>query len=97
MEDSGGSPDLPVAVFPNLDKVVFSRAMFSAYQYGIFLRLQVSMLQMDSKLPLETFEAVLNMAVQGAKYCLSVSHLPGPLSCLSRTDGGVPLDKYTRL
>ncbi|KAL2632448.1 hypothetical protein R1flu_017134 [Riccia fluitans] len=47
LEDSGGGPDLTVALFPKLDKV--------------------SLLQMDSKIPLDVFEKVMNLASEGAK------------------------------
>jgi exosome complex component RRP41 len=44
-EDSGGSADLPVALFPKSDKII--------------------MAQMDSKVPLQTFEKVLRTAMEG--------------------------------
>ncbi|CAM6103429.1 unnamed protein product [Calypogeia fissa] len=47
LEDSGGGPDLTVALFPKLDKI--------------------SLLQMDSKLPMDVFEKVMNLASEGAK------------------------------
>lgn len=47
VEDSGGGPDVVVALHANLDKVV--------------------VLQMDNKLPLETLETVIELAVEGCK------------------------------
>lgn len=47
MEDSGGGPDVAVAIHSKLDKVV--------------------VLQMDNKLPLETLETVIELAVEGCK------------------------------
>ncbi|XP_024541981.1 exosome complex component RRP41 homolog [Selaginella moellendorffii] len=47
VEDSGGGPDVTVALFPKVDKV--------------------SLLQMDSKMPLEHFENVFQLAAEGAK------------------------------
>jgi exosome complex component RRP41 len=46
-EESGGGPDLTVALFPKLDKI--------------------SLLQMDSKLPMDVCEKVMNLASEGAK------------------------------
>eukprot|EP00878_Enallax_costatus_P038872 GHUV01044360.1.p3 GENE.GHUV01044360.1~~GHUV01044360.1.p3 ORF type:complete len:110 (+),score=34.69 GHUV01044360.1:427-756(+) len=52
MEDSGGGPDISVALHPNLDRLV--------------------LLQMDGKLPPETFEECVALAVDGCKAVSSV-------------------------
>lgn len=47
IEDSGGGPDISVALHPQFDRVV--------------------LLQMDNRLPLETFQSVVELAMKGCK------------------------------
>ncbi len=47
IEDSGGGPDISVALHGNFDDIV--------------------LLQMDNRLPLETFETVVELAMSGCK------------------------------